>query len=610
MSQGPLDGQRPAFAFVIVSAFLFFSVHALVSCGSHVALTDDPAYVPVENGKKPSLLPEEQAHLEQLMASMTLRQKIGQMFVVAARGGFYSADDPAWHRMTEAVVEKEVGGIMFFSGNIYDQAIVTNRLQKKSRIPLWVSQDMEFGAAMRIPQATYFTPAMGIAATGNPHFAYQKGYITAREASSLGIHQIYAPVLDVNNNPLNPVINVRSYSENPDTVARYGIAFMEGARDAGVMSTAKHFPGHGDTDVDSHLDLPVLPFDYHRLSTLEMIPFRKAIQAGLPSVMTAHIALPEIARNAGHPGTLDPYITGTLLRDTLAFDGLIVTDGMGMRGIRNFFNAGDAAVLAVKAGIDQILLPADLAEAMDAVQLAVLSGEIAGDRINDSVHRILTEKFRAGLFRNPQIVDIGQLPDLVSTREHRLIADHIAKKSITVLRNKGQLLPLDDNRFDRISIVNITDGRRQPDDHISRVLDGQFREVQTVTVHAGQCERDSLKAVETIRSADLVIAVSHIAIRSADDISLDDTISPFMDHIFQSEHPVIAVSLGTPYAILNMAEADVHLLGWSPHKRQQTAVSNAIMGRASINGRLQVSIPPLYTMGDGIFISPDKMDNL
>ena len=610
MTQGLSYGQRPAFAIVVAFSLLFFSVHTLVSCGSHVTLAEDPVYVPIENGKMPSLLPEEQEHLEQLMASMTLRQKIGQMFVVAARGGFYSANDPVWHRMTDEVVENEVGGIMFFSGNIYDQAIVTNRLQIKSRIPLWVSQDMEFGAAMRIPQATYFTPAMGIAATGNPHFAYQKGYVTGIEASSLGIHQIYAPVLDVNNNPLNPVINVRSYSENPDTVAMYGIAFMKGARDAGVMSTAKHFPGHGDTDVDSHLDLPVLPFDYHRLSTLELIPFREAIKAGLPSVMTAHVALPEIARNAGHPGTLDPYITQTLLRDTLAFDGLIVTDGMGMRGIRNYFNAGEAAVLAVKAGIDLILLPTDLADAMDAVQLAVLSGEITEERISDSVRRILTEKFRAGLFRNPQIVDIDRLPDVVSTREHRLIADHIAKKSITLLRNKDQLIPLVDNRFDRISIVNITDGRRQPDDHISRMLDGQFREVLTVTMHAGQCERDSLKAVDAIKSADLVIAVSHIAIRTAEDISLDDTITPFMDHIFQSGLPVVAVSLGTPYAILNMAEADVHLLGWSPHQRQQTAVSNAIMGLASINGRLQVSIPPLYTMGDGIFVSPYKMDNL
>jgi len=610
MTKGPLDEQLPAFAVAMVLVFLFFSVNTLVSCGSSATLPEDPATALAENGMGAALLPEEQESLDQMMAAMTLRQKIAQMFIVAARGGFYTADDPAWQRMKEAVVQEEVGGIMFFSGNIYDQAVVTNRLQQKSRIPLWVSQDMEFGAAMRIPQATYFTPAMGIAATGNPHFAYQKGFITGIEASSLGIHQIYAPVLDVNNNPLNPVINVRSYSENPDTVARYGIAFMEGARDAGVMSTAKHFPGHGDTDVDSHLDLPVLPFDYHRLAMLELIPFREAIKAGLPSVMTAHVALPEIARNAGHPGTLDPYVTRALLRDSLSFDGLIVTDGMGMRGIRNFFEAGDAAVLAVKAGIDQILLPANLTEAMDAVQLAVLSGEIPEDRIDDSVRRILTEKIRFGLFRNPQIVDIGQLPETVNTREHRLIADHIAKKSITLLRNKDQLLPLNSNRFKTISVVNITDGRRQPEDQISRALDGQFREVLSVTMHAGQCVRDSLDAIDAIKSADLVIAVSHIAIRTAEDISLDDTISPFMDHLFQNGRPVVAVSLGTPYAILNMAEADVHLLGWSPHRRQQAAVSNAILGRAAINGRLQVSIPPLYTMGDGLVLTPDKLDNL
>ncbi len=590
---------------------LLITFQLAASCRGPETLSgvDDSIAEVTDGSKLDLLLSEGVADPDALMSAMTLRQKIGQMFVVAARGGFYTEDNRVWERMSEAVAEHEVGGVMFFSGNIYDQAIVTNRLQKKSRIPLWVSQDMEFGAAMRIPQATYFTPAMGIAATGNHNYAFQKGLITAREASALGIHQIYAPVLDVNNNPLNPVINVRSYSENPDTVARYGIAFMDGVRDAGVMSTAKHFPGHGDTDIDSHLDLPVLPFDYYRLSTLELVPFREAILAGLPSVMTAHIALPEIARNAGHPGTLDPYITESLLRDTLAFEGLIVTDGMGMRGIRNFFEPGEAAVLAVKAGIDQVLLPADLTEALDAVYLAVLSGDISEERINDSVRRILTEKSRAGLFLEPQIVDVEMLHHRVNTREHRLIADHIAMKSITLLKNDDHLLPLDPERFEKVAIVNISDGRRTPDDHISREISGHFHDVVSVQMHPGQCKKDSLNAVDAIMAADLVIAVSHVAIRTAEDINLDDTLGPVMDHLFQTGSSVVGITLGTPYAVLNMAGADAHVLGWSPNRIQQIAVTNALLGKAPVTGRLQVSIPPVYIIGDGISLSPGHEPN-
>jgi beta-N-acetylhexosaminidase len=598
-------GTPAYFLFAIIYLLIFLQAGA--SCrGPETLSSDTEAHV--ENAEIAALdllLSKGISDVDVLMSSMSLRQKIGQMFVVAARGGFYRHDDRSWKHMSDAVVRHEVGGIMFFSGSIYDQAIVTNRLQKMSRIPLWVSQDMEFGAAMRIPQATYFTPAMGIAATGNPEYAYQKGYITAKEASAFGIHQIYAPVLDVNNNPLNPVINVRSYSENPDTVARYGIAFMEGVRDAGVMPTAKHFPGHGDTDVDSHLDLPVLPFDYYRLSSLELVPFREAILAGLPSVMTAHISLPEIAQNSGHPGTLDPYITKSLLRDTLAFEGLIVTDGMGMRGIRNFFESGEAAVLAVKAGIDQILLPVNLLEAMDAVYLAVLSGEIPEERINDSVRRILNEKIGAGLFREVPVVDIYQLPSLVHTREHRLVADHIARKSIALLKNVDQVLPLEPERYEKVTVVSISDGIRNPDDQISPEVSRFFGSARSVQMYPGQCKSDSLDAVEAIMSADLVIAVSHIAIRTAEDINLDDTLGPVMDQLLLTGSPVVGITLGTPYAVLNMSRADAHVLGWSPNPRQQAAVTNALFGKAPVTGRLQVSIPPLYSAGDGIILYPE-----
>src|SRR5699024_7436054 len=276
-----------------------------------------------------------------------------------------------------------IGGIIFSNGTVCGQATLTNSLQRHSEIPLWITQDTEFGVAMRVEDATRIVPAMGIAATQDPEFAYLAGQITANEAKALGVNQIFAPVLDVNNNPNNPVINVRSFSSNPDTVARYGLRFMYGARSQGVIPTIKHFPGHGDTDTDSHLSLPVIPYDYSRLDSVELVPFKAAIEAGAPSVLSAHISFPEISKQPGLPGALDagtemvlsslislperinqlglpvtlgPAILYRILKDSLKFDGLVVTGGLEMKGISEHYSPGEAVVLALKAGAELMLL--------------------------------------------------------------------------------------------------------------------------------------------------------------------------------------------------------------------------------------------------------------
>lgn len=539
--------------------------------------------------------------IDDLMENMTLREKIAQMFVVAARGGFYTEENRSWNNMVEAVAMHKVGGVMFFSGDIYDQAAVTNRLQQLAEIPLWVSQDMEFGAAMRIRQATYLTPAMGIAATGNPLFAYHKGRITGLEAKAMGIHQVYAPVLDINNNPLNPVINIRSFSENADTVALYGLAFADGVRDAGLLSTAKHFPGHGDTEVDSHADLPVLLFEYDRLKKMELVPFQAAVDAGIPSIMTGHIALPLVAENEFYPATLDPFLIHSLLRDTLSFDGLIVTDGMGMRGIRNYFPAGEAAVLAVKAGVDQILLPANLTEALDAVELAVLAGKITEERIDQSVRRILSLKEEHGLFDAPPMVDMELLPYKIGTREYRLLADRIAQESITVLKNE-ELLPLVPANHEQVLVLNVSDGRRPVNDYLSRELGTQFENLTTKSYYPGLCLTDSLDIIRAFKESDLVILVTHMGIRTADIISLEMKSIPLFNELSSGDRNLIALSLGSPYVLNHLSHANVHMLAWSTNPRQQRAAALALLGAAPVNGKLPVSIPPQYSAGQGIRI--------
>ncbi len=245
-------------------------------------------------------------------------------------------------------------------------------------------------------------------------------------------------------------------------------------------------------------------------------------------------------------------------------------------------------------------------EAIDEVQLAVLAGEITEQKINESVRRILTEKIRAGLFDREHIVDLSLLPERINTREHRLISDHIAIKLITLLRNKIDLLLRETERYDHAVVVNITDGRRRADDHLSRILDEHFTQLSHVEIYPGQCECDSLLAVKRIEGADLIFAVSLVAIRTAEEIKLDDTNSPFMSTLFPAEMPIIAITLETPYAIKSMKDVDVHDLGRSPDRRQQVAVGNAMLGTAPINGRLQVSIPPLYLIGDGLTIDLKK----
>ncbi|MDZ7680697.1 MAG: glycoside hydrolase family 3 N-terminal domain-containing protein [Fodinibius sp.] len=258
-------------------------------------------------------------NVDSLLKRMTLREKIGQLFFVPAYGYFKSDDDAAYQELLHQINEFKVGGLIFFQGNVYGQTVMHNKLQRASDIPLWITQDMEYGAAMRVDGTTRFVPAMGVAATQNPDYAYWMGKITAQEAKALGVNQIFAPVLDVNNNPKNPVINVRSFSGNPDTVAAYGKRFIKGAQSEGVLSTAKHFPGHGDTDTDSHLALPIINEDFARLDSVELVPFRSAIQDSLGSVMSAHIAFPKISADTALPATMDSSVLNRILVDSLRF---------------------------------------------------------------------------------------------------------------------------------------------------------------------------------------------------------------------------------------------------------------------------------------------------
>ncbi|MDP9193562.1 MAG: beta-N-acetylglucosaminidase, partial [Acidobacteriota bacterium] len=340
---------------------------------------------------------------------MNLDEKIGQLFVVAARAGM-SIDELARH-----VRENHIGGVIWFESTTTETARVNAHLQSLARVPLLISADLEAGMGMRFTDATWWPPAMAVAATGDPSFAEEQGRVTAREALAIGVNHIFAPVADVNVDPRNPVINTRSFGEDPHEVARYVAAFIRGVQSEGCLATAKHFPGHGDTHVDSHRALPVLAVTRERLERVELVPFRAAIDAGVASVMMGHLSVPalddtpapvrtrfenvygtmheEVPHAGTMPATLSKPIID-LLRHELHFDGLVITDAMDMGGLAAHFDPGEAAVRAIEAGEDQVLFSPDPDAAIAAVKAAVMSGRISEARIEESVERILRAKAR------------------------------------------------------------------------------------------------------------------------------------------------------------------------------------------------------------------------
>src|SRR5215831_12853066 len=368
---------------------------------------------------------KEEDWVHKTLRSLTLDERIGQMIIADANVVFWNREGAEYKKLRHHIVDNKVGGVILFRSQVWPAAVVTNRWQEMAKVPLLISADLEMGPGMRLDDTPWWAPNMAVGATGDPTWARLQGASTAMQARAVGVNWLLAPVADVNNNPDNPVINTRSYGEDPATVAEFVRAFIEGAQAAGAMACAKHFPGHGDTSTDSHIGLPVVDVGRGRLERLELVPFRAAIAAGVGSIMSAHIALPQIetdlaapvrtlsereaaaaeflsrtearAARVTLPSTLSPKIMTGLLREELKFDGLIVTDALSMAGIAARYTPAQAAVRSLKAGADVITKSPDIDAAIAGIKEAVARGEIAQDRIDASVERILRAKAALGL---------------------------------------------------------------------------------------------------------------------------------------------------------------------------------------------------------------------
>ncbi len=408
--------------------------------------------------------PSEKANkwAEKQIKKLTLDEKIGQLVHIGVNARYLNQESAEFQELKRQIVENKVGGIIIFAGGLYETVHFVNRMQELAKIPLLISSDFETGVGMRFEETVNFPWNMALGATGNPEFARRQGEIVGKEARALGVQQVFAPVVDVNNNADNPVINTRSYGENPDEVAKFAVAFTQGLQSQKILATAKHFPGHGDTNIDSHRGLPIIDVDKKRLDSLELIPFKAVIAAGIGSVMIAHIGLPQIdptvikplqesinldtdstvsIEKATMPSTLSPFINTNILHQELGFDGLTVTDAMSMSGLTQYFNQDEAAVRAFLAGADILEKPADYELALKGLREAVNSGRISTARLNESVKKQLAWKYELGLVKQ-KITSLNEIDKIVSSNETRKLTDEIAQKAITLVKNEGHTLPL------------------------------------------------------------------------------------------------------------------------------------------------------------------------
>lgn len=553
---------------------------------------------------------------------LTLDEKIGQLFVYAGHGVFMNEQSQSYSALLHQVRDQHVGGLLWFVSNVYETAFLTRRLQQTAKIPLLVSADLEAGIGMRFEDTTFWPWNMAIAATGDPSLAEKAGRMVAREALELGINHIFAPVADVNNDPDNPVINVRSFGEDPREVAKYVAAFIRGVQAEGVLATAKHFPGHGDTHTDSHRSLPVLKVTRERMNEIELIPFRAAIEAGVDSIMVAHLAMPalddtpvpakrnrpkdspyghdsfETAIDATIPASLSRKIVNDLLRKELGYDGLVVTDALDMGGVTDHYDPGEAAVLAIEAGADQVVKSENTDAAIDGVRAAVRSGRLTEKRIDESVARILRAKSRM----KKASPDLERIFTSLDRPDHRAVAEQIAARAITLVREAPQALPI--NRESKMVEVVIGDfaEANPPVAALDRELRSRMHlPTERFVLDRNSDESDGARVVEAAANADVVLVAFTVRVRSGEGIvGVPEVAREVLEKLDSLGKPTVAVSFGNPYLLREVPFLKTYLAAYGIQPVMQVAAVRALFGETPISGKLPVTIPGLHPRGHGL----------
>lgn len=532
-----------------------------------------------------------------MITRMPVEQQVAQLVMPWLLGNYagFDADGLAQARMW--VDSLKVGGIIISIGSPMDVASKLNFLQKRSKLPLLIASDLEGGAAFRFPGATPFPTNMGVGAGGRVEDAELMGRITAVEGRAVGVHMAFAPDADINNNPANPIINTRSFGGDPQMVARMVVAAVKGSQKAGMLATVKHFPGHGDTETDSHISLPVIRADWDRLSSVELVPFKAAIKAGVDVVMSAHIALPRFVGDSTRPATISSAVLTGILRDSLHFKGLTVTDALDMGALVSAYGGGEAAVRAFEAGSDLLLMPANPREAITAMTAAVKSGRISRARLATSVARILAIKEKLGLFKR-RTVSLDSVGVIVGQQKFLDSARAVAARSLVLVRDSTGVFGAVRQGGADLAVVSYgDDGSSTLSRQLTRraIRNRGFRLVPT----SGPASYDSARAV----LAQATTAVFSVGVRVASGsgtISMPQALADLIEQTARSR-PTILVSFGSPYLLSQTPSVPALLLAWTANAATEEAVANAFAGSA-ITGKLPIDLPPGYRIGSGVLL--------
>ena len=579
------------------------------------------------------LTPAGEKWAEKTLRKLTVEEKVGQVFMIWCRASFLNVENPEYLQWRDSMQKYHVGsfamtvhvdGPYLLRSEPYEAAELLNRLQGESKLPLLFAADFERGVPMRLMGATVFPHAMAFGGDGKIEDAEAFGRITAEESRAIGIHWNFFPDADVNSNPANPIINTRSFGEDPKQVGDLVAAYIKGAHEGGMLTTAKHFPGHGDTATDSHLGVARVTVDSAHLDSIELPPFRQAIAAGVDSVMVAHVTVPALDSDPNHVATISPTIVTDLLEKQLGFKGIIVTDALDMAGLTHLFanNIGRAAVEAFKAGNDMLIIPADFPASYNAMVRAVQSGEISRERLDRSVLKILKAKASLGL-QDARLVDVNALANVVARPANLAFGQQVADSAITLVRDNGKVLPLkaspknagtakgalpyttiEETRDQVVAVLFSDDVRTDAGRAFAREFRGRIPDAHLIYVDpriAAGMSDEVLKAVAEAKTVVAAVYVVPTAGKVGNSVAMADATGALLQQMLdRGAEKTAVVAMGNPYLAAAFPAIENYMCTFSNASVSETAAVKALFGEIAIRGHLPVSIPNVAQRGAGI----------
>jgi len=566
---------------------------------------------------------------EKTLRKLSVEEKVGQLFMIWCRAGFLNVENPEYVQLVDSMRKYHVGsfamtvhvdGPFLLRSEPYEAAELLNRLQRESKLPLLFAADFERGVAIRLMGATNFPHAMAFGADGKLEDAQNFGRITAIEARAVGVHWNFFPDADVNSNPANPIINTRSFGEDPKQVGDLVSAYIKGAHEAGMLTTVKHFPGHGDTATDSHLGVASVNVDRSHLDTIELPPFKQAIAAGVDSVMVAHVTVPALDSDPNHVATISPMVVSDLLEKDLGFKGVVVTDALDMAGLTHLFanDIGRAAVEAFKAGNDLLIIPADLPASYNSMVKAVTSGEISKERLDRSVLKILKLKASLGL-NEARTVDLNTLATTIGKPQDMAFGQQVADSAITLVRDSGKVLPLkskgtakaalpymsrEETHNQTLAVLFSDDVRTDSGRAFGREFRARIPDARVIYVDpriaAGMTE-EVLKAVDEAQTVVTAVYVIPTAGKIGNSMAMADATGALLQQMLdRAAGKMAVVAVGNPYLASDFPKVETYMCTFSNASVSEVAAVKALFGEIPIRGHLPVTIPNIAERGAGL----------